>query len=81
MPLCTSNIKKHGAARATTELATNKELCFFYCKNKHNLNFIRSKRQLNGYKFDGAKCRWYSLSVLAVSFVVKVTVLYEDINT
>jgi hypothetical protein len=41
--------------------ATNKELCFFYCKNKHNLNFIRSKRQLKGYKFDGAKSRWYSL--------------------
>ena len=33
--------------------ATYKELCFFYCKNKHNLNFIRSKRQLKGYKFDG----------------------------
>jgi hypothetical protein len=56
MPLCTSYIKEHGAARAT-----NKELCFFYCKNKHNLNFIRNKRQLKGYKFDGAKCRWYSL--------------------
>ena len=75
------NMRQTFASRGATNI---KELCFFYCKNKHNLNFIRSKRQLKGYKFDGAKCCCPLVQFIgfgrSVSFVVKVTVLYEDIT-
>jgi hypothetical protein len=45
MTFCTSDIKKTWRR----EERQTKNCVFFYCKNKHNLNFIRRKRQLKGF--------------------------------
>jgi hypothetical protein len=44
MTFCTSNVKKTWRR----EERQTKNCVFFYCKNKHNLNFIRRKKQLKG---------------------------------